>query len=112
MSLDTYILMIDDSPADRDNLRTQLHVLGYTNIIECNDGREGLEKLRLAKQTKNLFDVIFCDWNMPNMTGFDLLRQVRAEFATDKLPFIFVTSKQEAGDVIEAVMAGATNYVE
>ena len=57
------------------------------------------------------FDFVVSDWNMPNMTGIDLLRKVRAEASLKHLPFLMVTAEAKQENVVEAIKAGVSNYI-
>ena len=87
-------------------LKKALKVIGFENFVEAEDGKDAIEKLK-----KNKVDLIFCDWNMPNMTGLDFLKYVRSEDKLKDLPFIMVTAEGQRGNVIAAVDAGVTNYI-
>ena len=105
-SRDTRFLIIDDFATMRRIIRNLLRQLGYNNIEEAEDGVVGLRKLQ--SQT---FDFIICDWNMPNMTGIELLREVRSNEALKDIPFLMVTAEAIKENIIEAVKAGVSNYI-
>lgn len=100
------ILVIDDFQTMRRIVINLLRQLGFSNVVEAGDGVEGFEKLET-----NEIDLIVSDWNMPNMTGFELLKKVRADERFAKLPFIMVTAEGKRENVIAAVQAGVSNYV-
>lgn len=108
---DTRILIIDDMQTIRDLVKAQLRSMGYTSIVECSNGEEALQYLIKHNTSKQHVQLVISDWNMPKMSGLELLKQVRAnpEFLT--LPFVLLTSESERDQVTEAVLAGVSQYV-
>lgn len=100
------VLVVDDFATMRRILKNILKQLGFTNITEADDGTSALEELK-----KNNFDLIISDWNMPKMTGLELLKRVRSDDALKEIPFLMVTAEAQKQNVIEAVQAGVSNYV-
>jgi two-component system chemotaxis response regulator CheY len=100
------ILAVDDFSAMRRIIRNMLRQLGYTNIVEAEDGVEALSLLRREK-----VDFVISDWNMPNMNGLDLLKAIRADANLKPIPFLLVTAEALKEYVGEAVKAGVNNYV-
>lgn len=100
------ILVVDDFSTMRKIVRTSLKQLGFTNVTEAEDGRVALEKLRNGE-----FKLIVSDWNMPNMMGIDLLKEVRADETLKHLPFLMVTAEGKKENVLEAAKAGVSNYI-
>jgi len=100
------ILLIDDFATMRKVIKNLLKQTGYNNISEAEDGLEALKTLKSEK-----VDFIISDWNMPNMTGFELLKAVRAESAIKGLPFLMVTAEGLQENVVAAVKAGVSNYI-
>ncbi len=103
---DMKILIVDDFPTMRRIIKNLLKEIGYTNVDEAEDGKVALSKLKSEP-----FDFIISDWNMPNMTGIELLRCVRSDSALKDIPFLMVTAEAEKGNVIEAIKAGVDNYI-
>ena len=100
------ILIVDDFATMRRIMKNILKQLGYTNIAEADDGTTALEALKQGS-----FDLIISDWNMPKMTGLDLLKTVRKDPVYRATPFLMVTAEAQKQNVIEAVQAGVSNYV-
>jgi two-component system chemotaxis response regulator CheY len=100
------ILLVDDSGSMRHFSKRILTGLGITDIKEAGDG---LEAIKAANEEKP--DLIMMDWNMPNMTGIEALKKLKADPATQPIPVIMVTSESEKANIIEAVKSGAANYV-
>ncbi len=99
-------LVVDDFATMRRIVRNLLKELGFSNVDEAEDGNAALQKLRASR-----FDFIVTDWNMPNMTGIELLRQVRADPELKHLPVLMVTAEAKKENIIEAAQAGASGYV-
>ena len=99
-------LVVDDFSTMRRIVRNLLKELGFTNVQEAEDGVDALNKLRGDK-----FDFVVSDWNMPNMTGIDLLRNIRGDAALKHLPVLMVTAEAKKENIIEAAQAGASGYV-
>jgi two-component system, chemotaxis family, chemotaxis protein CheY len=99
-------LVVDDFSTMRRIVRNLLKELGFTNVDEAEDGVNALQKLRGES-----FDFVISDWNMPNMTGIELLRQVRADAALRHLPVLMITAEAKKENIIEAAQAGASGYI-
>jgi two-component system chemotaxis response regulator CheY len=108
MPMDTNIkiLIVDDFATMRKVIRNLLKQGGYDNIVEAEDGVMALSELKANK-----IDFIISDWNMPNMTGFELLKAVRADGDLSKTPFLMVTAEALKDNVVQAVKAGVDNYI-
>ncbi|HCI13408.1 MAG: histidine kinase [Gallionellales bacterium GWA2_60_142] len=102
----TRFLVVDDFSTMRRIVRNLLKELGFTNVQEAEDGVEALAKLRVDE-----FDFVVSDWNMPNMTGIELLRNIRADAKLKHLPVLMVTAEAKKENIIEAAQAGASGYV-
>lgn len=100
------VLIVDDFATMRRILKNILKQLGFKNLVEADDGTTAWEILE--SQT---IDLIISDWNMPKMTGLELLKKVRAGDRHKKTPFLMVTAEAQKQNVIEAVQAGVSNYV-
>lgn len=100
------ILVVDDFSTMRRIVRNLLKELGFANVHEAEDGVDALAKLRGGD-----FEFIVSDWNMPNMSGIELLRAVRADPALKHLPLLMVTAEAKRENIIEAAQAGASGYV-
>lgn len=106
MSENMKFLVVDDFSTMRRIIRNLLKELGYTNVDEAEDGIAGLAKLRGGG-----FEFVVSDWNMPNMTGIDMLRAIRADEQLKHLPVLMVTAEAKKENIIEAAQAGASGYV-
>jgi two-component system chemotaxis response regulator CheY len=101
------ILVVDDFSTMRRIVRNLLKELGFANVSEAEDGVDALNKLR----GEGNFEFVVSDWNMPNMTGIELLRNIRADAALKHLPVLMVTAEAKRENIIEAAQAGASGYV-
>src|SRR5215468_4474108 len=99
-------LVVDDFSTMRRIVRNLLKELGFTNVEEAEDGNIALQKLRGGG-----FDFIVSDWNMPNMTGIELLKEVRKDPSLKHLPLLMVTAEAKKENIIEAAQAGASGYI-
>ena len=100
------ILVVDDFSTMRRIIRNLLKELQFTNVEEAEDGLIGLNKLRGGN-----FKFVVSDWNMPNMTGIELLRAIRADAELRDIPVLMVTAEAKKENIIEAAKAGADGYV-
>ena len=99
-------LVVDDFSTMRRIVRNLLKELGYTNVDEAEDGVVALQKLNGGN-----FQFVITDWNMPNMTGIELLKAVRAEAAYNKLPVLMITAEAKKENIVEAAQSGASGYI-
>jgi two-component system chemotaxis response regulator CheY len=99
-------LVVDDFSTMRRIVRNLLKELGFGNVDEAEDGAVALEKLKGGG-----FDFVISDWNMPNMTGIELLRAVRADPALAGLPVLMITAEAKKENIIEAAQARASGYI-
>ncbi len=102
----TKFLVVDDFSTMRRIVRNLLKELGYANVDEAEDGAMALSKLKSEN-----FDFVISDWNMPNMDGLEMLKQIRADAEIAKLPVLMVTAEAKKENIIAAAQAGANGYV-
>ena len=100
------ILVVDDSATMRKIVINSLKELGYTNIVEAGGGLEALDLLKEVS-----IDFVVTDWNMPDLTGIEVLRNIRADEFLGRLPVLMVTAEAKKECVIEAVKAGVNNFI-
>ncbi|MEA2907130.1 MAG: two-component system, chemotaxis family, chemotaxis protein CheY [Alphaproteobacteria bacterium] len=100
------ILIVDDYNTMVRIIRNLLKQLGFENVDDATDGSAALLKLRAKK-----YGLVISDWNMEPMTGYDLLKEVRADPSLGKTPFIMVTAESKTENVIAAKKAGVDNYI-
>ncbi|MBF58974.1 chemotaxis response regulator CheY [Halomonas sp. FeN2] len=99
-------LVVDDFPTMRRIVRSLLKELGFTNVDEAEDGQDALNKLRSGK-----FEFVVSDWNMPNLDGLEMLKEIRQDDALKDLPVLMVTAEAKKENIIAAAQAGANGYV-
>ncbi len=100
------ILVVDDAPMIRRILKNLLKEMGFTNIEEAEDGMAALQKLRNDK-----FDFVITDWNMPNLTGIELVQEIRKDPNLKHLPIMMVTAEAKKENIILALKSGVNNYI-
>ena len=100
------VLIVDDYKTMIRFIRNLLKQLGFANVDEAADGTAALDKMR-HKQ----YGLIISDWNMEPMTGYELVREVRADDQLSRTPFIMVTAESKTENVIAAKKAGVNNYI-
>ncbi len=107
----TKFLVVDDFGTMRKIIKKILSELGYTNIVEAEDGKAGFNQVLEAEKNGAPFGCVVSDWNMPNMTGLEFLRQCKADPRFKAMPFILVTAESEQAQIIEAAKSGVSDYV-
>ncbi|HHJ63802.1 MAG TPA: response regulator [Aquifex aeolicus] len=100
------ILVVDDMSTMRRIIKTILNQLGYSNIEEAENGKQALAKLKKEK-----FDFVITDWNMPEMDGLTLVKEIRSDEELKALPVLMVTAEAKKENVMEALKAGVNNYI-
>jgi two-component system chemotaxis response regulator CheY len=100
------VLVVDDYNTMIRIIRNLLKQLGFVDIDDAADGSAALTKMRTKK-----YGLVISDWNMEPMTGFDLLKEVRADPKLSSTPFIMVTAESKTDNVIAAKKAGVSNYI-
>lgn len=100
-------LVVDDFSTMRRIVRNLLKELGFTNVDEAEDGAVALQKLK----TIGNFQFVVSDWNMPNMTGIELLKAIRADEALKHLPVLMITAEAKKENIVEAAQSGASGYI-
>jgi two-component system chemotaxis response regulator CheY len=106
VTADLSILIVDDYRTMLKIVRGLLQQLGFRNIDEATDGQTAHDLL-----TQKDYGLVISDWNMQPMTGLELLKKVRADQRTAKLPFIMVTAEAKTENVVAARQAGVSNYI-
>jgi len=100
------ILVVDDFSTMRRIVKNILRQLNFVNIIESDDGSTAREVLQREQR-----DLVISDWNMPKMTGLELLKALKADDALKHIPFLMVTAEAQQENIIEAVKSGVSNYI-
>lgn len=105
------ILIVDDFVMIRSLLKTSLSNLGFKNIDEARDGVEAYNKIATAFVNQNPYEIVFLDWNMPNMTGLEVIQKCRAQVELNELHFIMISAEQEEKKMKQALDAGANDFI-
>jgi len=103
---DMTVLVVDDFSTMRRIVRKILKDLQFQDVIEAENGAEAFQLLQTNK-----VDLIVSDWNMPTMTGLELLKRVRADERLKGIPFLMVTAEAQKENIVKAVQAKVSNYV-
>jgi two-component system, chemotaxis family, chemotaxis protein CheY len=106
VSKDMKFLVVDDFSTMRRIVKNLLHDLGYPNVTEADDGKTALPMLQGGG-----FDFLISDWNMPGMSGLDLIKAVRSDAKLAKTPVLMLTAEAKREQIIEAAQAGVNGYV-
>jgi two-component system chemotaxis response regulator CheY len=102
------ILIADDMVTTRQFIIRILKDLGYTNFIEATDGEDAWQKL---KKDADKIKILLCDWNMPKMSGLDLLKNLKSDPKLMDKPFIMITAESDLEHTTAAILNGASGYV-
>ena len=102
------ILVVDDFPTMRRIVRNLLGELGFETITDADDGTTAIAEL---KRSEEPYDLVITDWNMPLMSGLELLRTIRAHERLRTLPVLMVTAEAKREQIIEAAQAGVNGYI-
>lgn len=105
------ILIVDDMNTMRKIIKGMLQKMGCDNITEANDGIPAWQAIQDAHKEGKPFQFIISDWNMPGMTGIDLLKNFRSKEEFKQTPFLMVTAEAEQANIVVAVKAGVSNYI-
>jgi two-component system chemotaxis response regulator CheY len=100
------IMVVDDMPTMRRIVKNVLKQIGFTNVDEAENGREAIAKLHTQP-----YQFVVSDWNMPVMTGIDMLRAIRADESLKHIPVLMVTAEAQKENILEAIQAGVNNYI-
>ena len=106
MNLNMKVLVVDDFATMRRIIKNVLRQIGFTDITEADDGKTAIRQLEAEK-----YDLVLSDWNMPGMSGLELLNEIRSNHELKDLPFVMITAEAKKENIIEAVKAGVTSYV-
>jgi two-component system chemotaxis response regulator CheY len=106
MTTDARFLIVDDFSTMRRIVRNLLKEIGFANAEEAEDGQIALNMLKSTK-----FDFVVSDINMPNMNGFELLKNIRSDDALKGIPVLMVTAEAKKEDIVAAAQGGASGYI-
>lgn len=103
---DIDVLVVDDAATMRRIVKGLLHELGFKNMREAENGSAALDELKRKKA-----DLVVADWNMPVMTGIDMLRAIRSDDGLKGIPVLMVTAEAKKENIVAALQAGVSNYI-
>ena len=107
----TKFLVVDDFSTMRKIVKKMLNELGYTNIIESDDGKNALAIVNEEWAKKDPIQFVVSDWNMPNMTGLEFLKAIRGHTDYKLMPFMLLTAESEQSQIIDAAKSGVSEYL-
>ncbi|MBC7740968.1 MAG: response regulator [Bdellovibrionaceae bacterium] len=108
---DTRILIVDDMNMMRSLIKSQLRQIGFLKFFEANDGHKALSILEQAHSAEKPIQLIFADWDMPVMSGIDLLTIAKRNPLLKDIPFILITAEGEPARVKEAIALGVNSFI-
>ena len=111
LGFDSKILIVDDLPSMRADLVRILTELGFSNLKQCEDGRQALDHVKAEAVNNKFYEIIFSDINMPEMDGITLLKNLRGLENYRKTPIFIVSTENEKATILSAIMSGATDYI-
>ena len=111
LNLQMKVLVVDDMATMRKIIKNMLVQLGFSNITEAEDGSDAWPMIQEAHANGDPYEFIVSDWNMPGMTGLELIKNLRATEEFKTLPFLMITAEAEQGNVVVAVKAGVSNFI-
>lgn len=100
------ILVVDDMASMRGVICALLKNLGHTNLEQAEDGSQALNKLRTDD-----YDLVISDWNMPKISGIELLKEIRKDEKLRKIPVLLVTAETKLENIKEAIQSGVTDFI-
>ena len=105
--MSTKFLVVDDSVTMRRIVANSLKNLGYTEYVEATDGKDALDKLA----SDDNINFVITDWNMPVLSGLELIKSIRGDDKLKNLPVLMVTTRGVKEDIMEALAAKVNNYI-
>lgn len=105
------VLLADDHFLIRQFVRRTLMDAGMQDIDMANDGNEAVEFISASLKNNKLYDIVFLDWNMPNMAGIDVLSFVRSKPQYQSAAVVMFTAESEKNNIMKAIKLGATSYI-
>ncbi len=111
LKADMKILVVDDMATMRKIIKNMLGQIGFTNLTEADDGAPAWQMIKDATELGIPYEFIVSDWNMPKMSGLDLLKHLRETPEYQALPFLMITAEAEQSNVVIAVKAGVSNFI-
>jgi two-component system chemotaxis response regulator CheY len=110
--LDTTILVVDDMKSMRMAIKSQLKNMGYTIFYEAEDGEKAFNIIKEQKAKGEAIELVLSDWNMPEHSGLELIRNIRDSSEFEDLPFLLITAESEQTQLQEVIDAGISDYLK
>lgn len=105
------ILLCDDMVMIRSLVKKSLADLGYKNVFEAADGKEALDIINQEHGKKDPFDIVFMDWNMPNMSGIEVIQICKKDPQLSGIPFIMISAERDHKNIVQALNSGVVDYI-
>ncbi len=105
------ILVVDDMSTMRKIIKNMLSQIGFTKIEQADDGSSAWKMIEERAANNDQYEFIVSDWNMPQMSGLELLKKIRDDEDLKDMPFLMITAEAEQGNVVIAVQAGVSNFI-
>jgi two-component system chemotaxis response regulator CheY len=105
------ILVVDDISSMRQIIKGELAEIGFTNVTQADNGTKAWSMIESSYHAGAPFEFIISDWNMPELSGLELLKKIRSNPDLEKTPFLMVTAENEQGNVIMAINHGVNNFI-
>lgn len=105
------ILVCDDMVMIRSVVRKALAEVGYKNIVEAADGKEAMELITENQKNNSQFDIVFMDWNMPNMNGIEVVQTCKQNPHLAQIPFIMISAERDHKNIVQALNSGVEDYI-
>lgn len=105
------ILVCDDMVMIRTLVKKSLVELGYLDVIEAADGIQALSLIKKQKEKNEPFSIVFMDWNMPNMTGLEVIKECKKNPDLSEIPFIMISAERDHKNIVHALNSGVTDYI-
>lgn len=112
LSLESKILVIDDMSIMRRMIKKMFVEMGYENLLESDDGINAWPLIEAAQKEGVPFNFIVSDWNMPEMSGIDLLIKIRSTPGLENVPFLMITAETDNENLLAAEKAGVTGFIK
>lgn len=106
MDLNKKVLVVDDFLTARRIMKNILKQIGFSNIVEAENGEEALKVLK-----KDGIDLVVSDWNMPVMDGLEMLKAIRADENLKAITVLMVTAEAQKDNIVDAISAGVSEYI-
>ena len=111
LKADMKILVVDDMATMRKIVKNMLGQMGFKNLSEADDGKTALPMIESAYKAGEPYEFIISDWNMPELSGLEMLKKLKESSEFKDVPFLMVTAEAEQGNVMLAVKAGVDNFI-